>query len=53
MCFDMSGLSCRLLLVPGSFKYLHMKAGISTERFPQNLSRTSFLYADISSSFSV
>ena len=32
VCFDMSGISCRLLLVPGSFQYLHMKAGIPTER---------------------
>ena len=53
MCFDMLGISCRLLLVRGSFQYLHMKTEIPTERLPQNLSRTSFLYADISSSFSV
>ena len=48
MCFDMLGISCRLLLVPGSFQYLHMKADIPTERLPQNSSGTSFLYADIS-----
>ena len=53
MCFDMLGISCRLLLVPGSFQYLHMKADIPTNRLPQNLSRTSFLYAYVSSSFSV